>query len=249
MFINHLIEATRQSLINSSKTAGPYKNQTYGKNRWERKKLSKITDANKAFNKIDMNQLFKQDILLVTLPVIGETASYEVSVKFNGIINEISKNLKANKNFFEFKTVIQAVSKVLNNEDTYIKCNCEDYKYRYKHWNIISKVDIEGTDKDPGPGKGIRNPNDSLGRGCKHVLLVLANLDWIMKVSSVIFNYINYAAMSLQKPFLNVILPKLYGVTVEDSVSAGLVEKETDLTKNSSKNLITVINNWIKAKK
>ena len=244
----NLYEATKAALITASKTKGPYKKQTFGKNRWERKKLSKISNANQAFNKIDMNMLFKQDTLLVNIPVIGETDSYEVSVKFTGIIEELAKLLKTNNYIFEYKLIIQAVTKILNLGDAYIKCTCSDYKYRYKHWNIINKVDIDGTDKDPGPGKGIANPQDDLGRGCKHSLLVLANLDWIMKVSSVINNYINYAATKLQKPFLNVIFPKIYGVDSKDAVSAQLVEKDEDLTKNP-KNLLTVVNTWRKSLK
>jgi hypothetical protein len=38
-------------------------------------------------------------------------------------------------------------------------------------------VSVDDTSNDPGPGKGIANPNDSKGRGCKHILLVLANGD------------------------------------------------------------------------
>jgi hypothetical protein len=38
-------------------------------------------------------------------------------------------------------------------------------------------VSVDDTSKDPGAGKGIRNANDDKGRGCKHVLLVIANMD------------------------------------------------------------------------
>lgn len=172
-----LLEATRNALIAQSRNAGIYRDQSKGKNRFQRKKLSKVANTVKAFNSISMNNLWKQDELLVNIPIIGETDSYTVSVKMNGVVEEIVKNLKNNRGIFEFKIVVQAVTKVFNTGDVYIKCTCDDYKYRFKHWNILNKVDTEGTEKDPGPGKGIRNPKDSKGRGCKHVLLVLANMD------------------------------------------------------------------------
>ena len=40
------------------------------------------------------------------------------------------------------------------------------------------------------------NPNNELGAGCKHVLLVLGNTSWVIKVASVIMNYIKYIEKS-----------------------------------------------------
>lgn len=51
----------------------------------------------------------------------------------NGIVAEIVKNVKNNKGVFEFKVVVQAVTKVFNTGDVYVKCTCADYKYRFKH--------------------------------------------------------------------------------------------------------------------
>lgn len=173
-----LLEASRSALINASRSVGKYRGDTSrGQNRFQRKKWSKVATTVKQYNQINMNNLFKQDELLVHIPVVGETDNYTVSVKLNGVVSEIAKNVKNNKNVFEFRTVVQAVTKVFNTGDVFVKCSCDDYKYRFKHWNILNKVDTEGTDKDPGPGRGIRNPHDDKGRGCKHVLLVLANMD------------------------------------------------------------------------
>jgi hypothetical protein len=213
-----------------------------GKNRFERKKHSQIAKTVKQYNKIDMNKLFKEDILEVTVPVTGETDSYSVNIRMEKVVSEIAKNIKNNKNRLEFRTIVQALTKVFNTSNIYVKCSCPDYKYRFAHWNIVNKVSIDDSSKDPGPGKGIRNPDDKLGRGCKHVLLVLANGDWLMKVASVINNYIHYAEKNLQKPFLKLIFPKLYGVPADEMVEQDLIDDEKFL--DSSEGLIDAINEY-----
>jgi hypothetical protein len=67
-----LTEATRTQLVAQSRSVGMYKNQERGKNRMDRKKYSKIANAVKSYNQIDMNDLFKKDILKVNIPVVGE---------------------------------------------------------------------------------------------------------------------------------------------------------------------------------
>ena len=135
-----LLEANRTSLISQSRNAGEYKNKERGKNRFERKKYSKIANAVRAYNEIDMNSLFKQDILLVNIPVVGENDEYTVTIKLEGVVGEIHKNIKNNSNKLEYRTIIQALTKVFNTSDVYIKCTCPDAKYRFAHWNILKNV-------------------------------------------------------------------------------------------------------------
>ena len=237
-----LLEDSRATLVGKSRNAGQYKNQAQGKNRFERKRLSKIANAVKAYNKIDMNKLFKEDTLVVNIPVIGETDQYTVTIKMEGVVSEIAKNIKNNNNKLEYKTILQALTKVFNTSNIYVKCTCDDYKYRFAHWNIVNNVSVDDTASDPGPGKGIRNPKDDMGRGCKHILLVLANGDWILKVASVINNYIHYAEEKLQKPFLKIIFPKLYGIPADEMVEQDLIDDDKFL--DSSTGLIDAINDY-----
>lgn len=243
-----LHEDTRTMLVSKSRNAGSYIDQSRGKNRFERKKLSKIAKTVKQYNQIDMNKFFKDDILEVKIPVQGETDQYTVSVRLAGIVNEIAKNIKNNQNKFEYRTVIQAITKVFNTGNVYVKCNCDDYKYRFAHWNIVNNVSFDDSASDPGPGKGIRNPNDDKGRGCKHVLLVLANGSWIMQVSSVIKNYITYASTNLKKPFLKIIFPKLYGMTIEEASENNIVPEDADLNLQTDESIIDIINEYSKNK-
>ena len=239
-----LTEANRTSLVAQSRTAGTYKNQERGKNRYERKKYSRIANSVKSYNQIDMNKLFKQDILQVNIPVVGENDEYTVTIKLEGVIAEIQKNIKNNNNKLEYRTIIQSLTKVFNTADVYVKCTCPDYKYRFHHFNIIKNVSVDDSSNDPGPGKGIANPNDDKGRGCKHVLLVLANGDWMMKVGSVINNYCHYLSEKKPDAFLKLVFPKLYGVPADEAVDNDIVENEEVL--ESGKDLIDTINDWAK---
>ena len=239
-----LLEDNRNSLITQSRSAGTYKNTERGMNRFERKKYSKLANSVKNYNEIDMNSLFKQDILQVNIPVIGENDEYIVTIKLEGVVSEISKNIKNNKNTLEYRTIIQALTKVFNTADVYIKCTCPDAKYRFAHWNILKNISVDDSSKDPGPGKGIANPKDDKGRGCKHMLLALANGDWMMKVASVINNYCHFLSEKKPDLFLRLVFPKLYRIPADEAVEEGIVAKEEDL--ESGKDLIDVINDWAK---
>lgn len=237
-----LLEANRTSLVSQSRSVGIYKNTERGKNRFERKKYSKIANAVKNYNEIDMNKLFKQDTLQVNIPVVGESDEYVVTIKLDGVIGELQKNIKNNNNKLEFRSIIQALTKVFNTADVYVKCVCPDFKYRFAHWNIIKNVSVDDSAQDPGPGKGIANPNDDKGRGCKHILLVLANGDWMMKVASVINNYCHYLSEKRPEAFLKLVFPKLYGVPADEADQNDIVEDNEDL--ETGKDLIDIINEY-----
>ena len=116
-----LDEATRTQLVAQSRTAGEYKNKERGKNRFDRKKYSKVANAVKNYNEINMNDFWKSDILKVNIPVVGETDEYTVTIKLEGVVAELQKNVKNNQNKFEFRTIIQALTKVFNTSDVYVK--------------------------------------------------------------------------------------------------------------------------------
>ena len=241
-----LDEATRTQLVAQSRSVGQYKDTSRGVNRFQRKKYSRVVNSVKAFNSINMNSVFKQDILQVDIPIVGETDEYTVTIKLEGVIAEIQKNIKNNGNKFEYRTIIQALTKVFNTTDVYIKCTCPDHKYRFAHWNIIKNVSTDDSSKDPGPGKGIANPNDDKGRGCKHILVCLSNGDWMLKCASVLNNYCHYLSEKKPDAFLKLVFPKLYGVPANEAAENGIVEDNDDL--ETGKDLIDVVNEWAKTR-
>lgn len=244
MELYKLDEATRNQLIAQSRNVRKYKDTSRGATRMDRKKYSKVANAVKSYNEINMNDFWKSDILQVNIPVVGETDEYTVTIKLEGVVAELQKNIKNNQNKFEFRTVIQALTKVFNTSDVYVKCTCPDFKYRFAHHLIVNNMSVDDTSKDPGPGKGIANPNDDMGRGCKHVLACLANGSWMMKVASVISNYCHYLSEKKPDAFLKLVFPKLYGVPADEADQNGIVEDNEDL--ESGKDLIDVINDWAK---
>ncbi len=239
-----LNEATRTQLVAQSRNVGQYKDTSRGRNRMERKKYSKVANAVKSYNEINMNDLWKKDILQVNIPVVGETDEYTVTIKLEGVVAELQKTIKNNKNKFEFRVVIQALTKVFNTSDVYVKCKCPDFKYRFAHWSIVHNVSVDDSSQDPGPGKGIVNPNDDKGRGCKHILLVLANGSWMMKVASVIVNYCHFLSEKKPEAFLKLVFPKLYGVPADEAAENDLVADNEDL--ETGKDIIDIVNDWAK---
>ena len=239
-----LDEATRTQLVAQSRNVGQYKDQSRGKTRLDRKKYSKVANAVKSYNEINMNDLWKKDILQVNIPVVGETDEYTVTIKIEGVAAEIQKNIKNNGNKMEFRTIIQALTKVFNTTDVYVRCTCDDFKYRFKHNLIVNGMSVDDSSQDPGPGKGIANPKDDKGRGCKHILLTLSNGSWMMKVASVIQNYCHFLSEKKPDAFLKLVFPKLYGVPADEAAENGLVADNEDL--ETGKDLIDIVNDWAK---
>lgn len=71
----------------------------------------------------------------------------------------------------------------------------------------------------------------------------MSNLDWVMKVSSVLNNYIKYCQKNLQKNYADYIFPKIYGMPYQKAVQLSLFDDgllpsdQALLTKVASTNL------------
>jgi hypothetical protein len=63
-----------------------------------------------------------------------------------------------------------------------------------------------------------------------------------MKVSSVINNYIHYAEEKLRQPFLKLIFPKLYGVTIDEAPDKDLLPEDFEL--KTTTDIIDLINDY-----
>lgn len=240
-----LNEANRQQLLQKSRNAQNYSqnNQAKGKNRYDRRNKSSISATVRDYNMIQMDPLFKRDILEFKIPVMGETDVYVVDVRVDGLLAEIRKQIMSNKGILEFKVVLQSLMKVLNVGNVYIGCNCPDAKYRMAYQQ--TKNDYKAGYKERRPSD-ITNPNDTLGAGCKHVLLILANLDWAVKVASVINNYIKYCRLHLENNYADYIFPKIYGVQYDKAVQMSLFEN--GLLPDDAETMKAVINQGMQGK-
>ena len=75
----------------------------------------------------------------------------------------------------------------------------------------------------------VTNPNDSKGAGCKHTMKVLADLDWALKLATVINNYIEYMRTHYLDKFQRLMFPVLYDMTWEEAEELGIFDTEDDL--------------------
>ena len=208
-----LNEEKRTQLISKSKTAQKEKD---GKTRYQKRVKSKVRANVSQLNKIDFNQLFKDNIMTVNLEVDGETNTYLVTISFGGFLDQLRDELEKANNIFSLRTVIRALLNSFNSDNVYIKCSCPDFRYRFAYWLSRDNI-IAGNEKETRPSD-ITNPNNNLGNGCKHIMLVLSNTSWIIKLGSVVTNYYNYMEKHYKKLWADVIYPAVWDKEYEEPI-------------------------------
>ena len=194
MLIN---EASKNELISKSRSNA----------RFKKRLRSRISSNNQTYNQIDMNKLFKEDIIEIIVPVQGETNDYEVTVSYEGVIEKLHDEIQANNGTLNLRCCVRALTKAMNQNDIYTHCTCPDYKYRMNYWSTIHHYEATIAELRP---TYITNPNNDKGSVCKHTLLVLCNASWLMKVASVLNNYIKYMKLRQRNLYDKFIFPKLY---------------------------------------
>ena len=219
--MRRLFEDTRSQLVSLSRGA---KKEKDGKTRYEKRTKSRISNSVREYNDINMNSLFKANILTVKVLVRGETDDYITTVSFGGFLDKLHRRLE-NDPVLSLKTIIRALVDAFNGDNVYVRCECPDFFYRMGFW--MSKEDVIYGERQNIPSD-ITNPDDNLGRGCKHVMLVLANHAWLLKVASVVWNYINYMEKHSPKLYQTIIYPAIYGREYEE-VQLDIFDDETEL--------------------
>lgn len=161
----------------------------------------------------------------MSLDVDGETDSYLVTISFKGFLDYLRKELAKVDNKLSLRVVIRALLDGINSDDVYMRCSCPDYQFRMAYW--ASRTDTIVGDKETRPSN-ITNPNNRLGSGCKHLMLVLSNTSWMIKLGSVIFNYINYMEKNYKKLYADVIYPAIYDKKYEEPVQLDIDSLDND---------------------
>ena len=219
-----LLEKTRNQLVSDSKNV---KKERDGQTRYQKRLKSRIGSSVREYNSMNMNKLFKDNILDVNIQVYGETDNYIVTVSFGGILDEL-KTLLRNGQPIQLRDIVRALVISFNKDDVYIHCTCPDWQYRFAYF--ATKKDINSGSPELRPSD-ITNPEDNLGDGCKHVMLVLNNTSWIIKTASVINNYIKFMEKNQKRLYADIIYPAIYGKKYEEPVQMDLFnddELETD---------------------
>lgn len=228
--LQRLHEDSRSALLAKSKQSDK------GFQRFKRRVKSRVANSVKQYNSIDMNKLFKEDILTVDVQVKGETDTYTVKISFGGFCELLHDQLEQQNQKLDYKAVTRALIIGFNKDDVYIKCNCFDAQYRFAYWQ--SKNGIISGDPETRPSD-ITNPDDNLGSACKHVLLVLSNTSFLLKVASTILNYIRYMEKHYKKLYADIIYPAIYGKAYEEPVQLDIfdddsLETSTDILDKSN---------------
>lgn len=359
---NKLNEDTRAKLLSTSKST------VKGSQRFKKRIKSRVANQVKQFNDINMNKLFKEDILDINIQVKGETDDYSVRLSFGGFLEELRKNLGENQEI-SIPIILKSLVMCFNRNDVYMHCtclhpdtlidlvdgevipvkeladrfndgeeffvwsidkhknlvrglvekawitgyekdfikitlgnseyvittkdhlymlddgsycmaqkltvgtslmlgqkiiniknvlydepipvydikvkdyhnfkveakailhNCPDWRFRYDYVaREINKTNSQEKPDDPQnrPAR-IRNPHNNLGSGCKHTLLVLSNKSWIIKVASVINNYIIYMQKHYNRQYADLIYPAIYGKEYEEPVQLQIDDNSNDL--------------------
>ena len=222
--MNYLYEDNRQKLISKSKSSAK------GRERFNKRNKSRVANTVKALNSIDMNKLFKEDILTVNLPIHGETDDYTVRVTFGGFL-EILRGQMRNRDVIDFRDVSRACIIGFNKDDVFINCSCPDFKYRFNYYATRNNISSGAPETRPSD---ITNPDDSLGSACKHVLLVLNNTSWIIRVSRVITNYIRYMENHYQRLYADIIYPAVFGRDYEEPVQMQIDDRDNLATDSDT---------------
>lgn len=182
--------------------------------RFNRRLRSKVSNNTRDYQLIDMNKLFKKDILEVGLPVKGETDDYVVTISYEGVIATLKQYLKTEK--LELRLVVKALVSNFNNKDVFINCGCPDFQYRFNFWSTVNRFNANNPEMRPSK---ITNPDDNLGSTCKHGQLILNNTGWALKVASVINNYIKFMKLRNRNLYDKIISPALYDVEPEEDIN------------------------------
>ena len=101
--------------------------------------------------------------------------------------------------------------------------NCPDYQYRFAYWSSIKDINAGPPEKRPAK---ITNPRNDKGPGCKHIMLVLSNNSWLIKVASVINNWIIYMSKYRKKQYADIVYPAIYGHEYEEPVQLSMDDNQ-----------------------
>lgn len=199
-----LVEESRTQLVAQSKKG---QRERDGKTRYEKRLKSRVGTSTKQYNRINMNQLFKDDIINIGIEVNGETDEYIVRISYGGFLDALYDEIKRNEGILELRNIIRALIIAFNKNDVYINCSCPDFRYRFGYWATINNINSGEPELRPSDET---NPDNDLGPACKHVLLVLSNTSWLIKVASVINNYIKYMEKHRKTQYDSIIYPAVY---------------------------------------
>lgn len=144
----------------------------------------RLSYRNITYEDIEFDKLLYDDFLVIHTNV----GDYITTVAFEGFMKTLIQLARSGRTpTINLQLVIRAINKAIDSTDIYVNCTCDDFKYRYEFWSTKYKYKYGSPETRP-PKK--TNPNDDIGATCKHLASILSNKKWLVRVSSVINNWI-----------------------------------------------------------
>jgi len=171
-----LNEITRWEIINRSKRESP---ERFSKSRFYK---------DKDFDTVDFEELFNSD----TFTWRTRVGDYIVTISFEGPFSNLyqvvgSWSGKNRWKRIDLKTLTKCLSKALDEEDLYVDCTCDDFKYRFAFWATQAGMKY-GTQQNRPPK--VRNVKNNKGYVCKHTLSLLYGKRFVPAAAKAWLQYI-----------------------------------------------------------
>jgi len=176
-----------------------------------------------SFRSIGFDSLLKKDEFVINVPV----GDYICTIAFKGLMKQIKEVLKKQpKPNFTLQTVIKAITRAIDAEDILVDCTCPDFIYRFAYW--ATKFGYKYGKPENRPAK-ITNPDDKLGAMCKHLTALLSNKKWLVKVASVINEFVKAYPNEVQE-FLGLDDDEFI---INDPKAKAIINKKRNLKKTT----------------
>lgn len=176
---NRIDEVTRFDMIRAAKNQSP-------------DRFLKINNyTTKDFRNVNFKKLMEDDEFLIVLRM----GDYVVTVDFNGPFEELRYLVKGmrgpNRIKRITKSVVQeAINRALDNEDLYVSCSCNDFKYRFRFYANKKGYLFGGPKETRRPKYSKTNKDDNKGFVCKHILTALYGKRWVPFAANAWLKYI-----------------------------------------------------------
>lgn len=171
-----LNEVTRWDIIRRSQKESP--------TRFQKRNFYRVKD----FDNVNFNYLFTDDTFVWS----SRVGDYIVTLSFEGAFELLKFQTQSWKGVNRWKRITlqlltNTLSKALDEEDLYVNCTCDDFKYRFAYW--ATKADCKyGSPQNTAPK--VRNINNNNGYVCKHTLTVLYGKRWVPAAAKAWLSYI-----------------------------------------------------------
>lgn len=172
VYNSSLFEVNRKDLVGKTKVQSP--------DRY----VKRLNYKSSNYKGINMDDFLKKDILTIETKV----GDYNCIVSYQGVLTRLKDILKIQpKPNVTLQSIIKAMSSAFDDTDIKVDCNCGDFVYRFAYW--ATKFGYKYGKPENRPAK-ITNPKDKKGAMCKHLTSLLSNKRWLVKVASIVNDYI-----------------------------------------------------------